>query len=111
MPSCLPPRMRWVNDKAPSTTSLPISTTYRPTGAAPSPVSSFALGTTLVQSATAWTATYAAIDREKKYQKYLHTWITGEGWLEDLPTPFESRASRTVLCATLRFEQYAVGSR
>jgi hypothetical protein len=52
------------------------------------------LHATMIEAATAWTATYAAIDREKKYQKFLHTWIDGECWLEALPTAYETRTTK-----------------
>jgi hypothetical protein len=48
------------------------------------------LHATLVQTAAAWTASYTAIDRPKQYQKFLHNWINGECWLEDLPVPQEN---------------------
>jgi hypothetical protein len=45
----------------------------------------------LVEAAKEWTESYAATGREKHYQKYLHTWLKGECWLEDLPTAFETK--------------------
>lgn len=45
---------------------------------------------TLVQAASAWTANYALIERPRQFQKFLHTWINDECWLEDLPGRFEN---------------------
>jgi hypothetical protein len=52
------------------------------------------LHSTLTAAATAWTAAYAAIDREKKFQKHLHTWLNDQCWEEDLPTAYETRTTK-----------------
>jgi hypothetical protein len=44
----------------------------------------------LVEAATAWAAAYNSSGTEKKFQRHLHTWLKGEGWLEDLPEAFVS---------------------
>ncbi len=44
----------------------------------------------IVQAAVEWRAAYEAQGRPKKYWKYLHTWLAGECWLEDLPEPYEN---------------------
>jgi hypothetical protein len=56
----------------------------------------------LVQSATAWTANYTVIDRPKKFQKLLHTWINDECWLEDLPLPYENAKDAAIARAKER---------
>jgi hypothetical protein len=53
---------------------------------APSP----ALHQRILEAAKAWTETYAAIGTQRRYQRHLHTWLKGEGWLEDLPVAYES---------------------
>jgi hypothetical protein len=56
----------------------------------------------LIQTATAWTANYSVIERPRQFQKFLHTWINGEGWLEDLPVRYEDAKDAAIARAKER---------